>query len=36
MILRRELWERSGHWENYQDNMYFTEIDEQRALPSSP
>jgi threonyl-tRNA synthetase len=28
-ILRRELWERSGHWENYKDNMYFTEIDEQ-------
>jgi len=26
-ILRRELWERSGHWENYKDNMYFTEID---------
>ncbi len=28
-ILRRELWERSGHWENYKDNMYFTEIDDQ-------
>ena len=28
-ILRRELWERSGHWENYRENMYFTEIDEQ-------
>ena len=27
MILRRELWERSGHWENYKENMYFTEID---------
>ena len=26
-ILRRELWERSGHWENYKENMYFTEID---------
>ncbi len=26
-ILRRELWERSGHWDNYKDNMYFTEID---------
>ena len=24
MILRRELWERSGHWDNYKDNMYFT------------
>ena len=29
MILRRELWERSGHWENYKDNMYFTTIDDQ-------
>jgi threonyl-tRNA synthetase len=28
-ILRRELWELSGHWENYKDNMYFTEIDGQ-------
>ena len=29
MILRRELWERSGHWDNYKDNMYFTAIDGQ-------
>jgi len=29
IILNRELWERSGHWENYRANMYFTEIDEQ-------
>jgi threonyl-tRNA synthetase len=28
-ILRRELWERSGHWENYKDNMYFTLVDDQ-------
>lgn len=27
MMLERTLWERSGHWENYKDNMYFTEID---------
>jgi threonyl-tRNA synthetase len=27
IILRRELWERSGHWEHYHDNMYFTQID---------
>ncbi len=26
-ILRRELWERSGHWDHYRENMYFTEID---------
>ena len=27
-ILDRELWIRSGHWDHYRDNMYFTEIDE--------
>jgi threonyl-tRNA synthetase len=27
LILDRELWQRSGHWDHYQDNMYFTEID---------
>jgi threonyl-tRNA synthetase len=25
MILERSLWERSGHWENYKDNMFTTE-----------
>lgn len=29
IILNRELWERSGHWEHYKENMYFTKIDEQ-------
>ena len=24
-ILNRSLWERTGHWENYQDNMFTTE-----------
>ncbi len=28
-ILRRELWEKSGHYDNYRENMYFTDIDEQ-------
>lgn len=28
-ILKSELWQRSGHYENYRDNMYFTEVDEQ-------
>jgi threonyl-tRNA synthetase len=28
IILNRELWERSGHWEHYKDNMYFTKIDD--------
>ena len=29
MILNRALWERSGHWAHYKDNMYFTQIDEE-------
>ena len=28
LILDRSLWIRSGHWDHYKDNMYFTEIDE--------
>nr|HID60052.1 threonine--tRNA ligase [Desulfobacterales bacterium] len=28
-ILKRELWERSGHFDNYKENMYFTQIDGQ-------
>lgn len=28
MILDRSLWLRSGHWDHYKENMYFTEIDE--------
>jgi len=27
-LLKRELWERSGHFDNYRDNMYFTTVDE--------
>ncbi len=26
-ILKRELWEKSGHFDNYRESMYFTEID---------
>lgn len=29
MILNKELWVRSGHWENYRENMYTVDIDEQ-------
>lgn len=29
IMLDRQLWERSGHWDKYKDNMYFTKIDEQ-------
>lgn len=27
MILNEQLWHTSGHWDHYQDNMYFTKID---------
>jgi threonyl-tRNA synthetase len=30
IILRQELWKRSGHYDNYRENMYFTEIDTQK------
>ena len=29
IILNEDLWHRSGHWDHYQNNMYFTTIDEQ-------
>ena len=28
LIMNRRLWETSGHWEHYKDNMYATVIDE--------
>jgi threonyl-tRNA synthetase len=28
IILSEELWRKSGHWDHYQDNMYFTTIDD--------
>ena len=28
IILSRELWETSGHWDHYQDNMYTTKVDD--------
>ena len=28
-IMNRKLWETSGHWDHYKDNMYSTEIDEE-------
>jgi threonyl-tRNA synthetase len=30
ITLNRSLWERSGHWDNYRENMYFTTIDDTR------
>jgi len=29
IILNRSMWEQSGHWDHYKENMYFTQIDDQ-------
>jgi threonyl-tRNA synthetase len=29
IMLNRSLWERSGHWDHYKENMYFTKIDDE-------
>ena len=28
IILNEQLWHRSGHWDNYKENMYFTTVDD--------
>jgi len=28
IILNEQLWHKSGHWDNYKENMYFTSFDE--------
>lgn len=28
LILNEQLWKTSGHWDHYQENMYFTKIDD--------
>ena len=28
ILLQRSLWEKSGHWDNYRENMYFVNIDD--------
>jgi len=30
IILSEQLWHQSGHWDNYKNNMYFTEIDNKK------
>lgn len=33
LIMNQRLWEQSGHWDHYKDNMYFTKVgDEDYAL----
>jgi len=29
LILRKDLWVQSGHWDHYKENMYFTKIDDE-------
>ena len=29
ILLNKKLWETSGHWDHYRENMYTTEIDEE-------
>ena len=31
LIVDRKLWEESGHWDKYRENMFITEIDEEHA-----
>ena len=30
-VVSRVLWEKSGHWANYKDNMFIVEVDEEHA-----
>ncbi|MFQ1702064.1 threonine--tRNA ligase [Loktanella agnita] len=30
-VVNRVLWEKSGHWDNYQDHMFIVEVDEEHA-----
>jgi threonyl-tRNA synthetase len=29
IMMKQELWEQSGHWDHYHENMYFSAVDEQ-------
>ncbi|SFL38369.1 threonyl-tRNA synthetase [Paenibacillus sp. 1_12] len=28
LMMNRRMWEQSGHWDHYKENMYFTEVDD--------
>lgn len=30
LMMNQRLWEQSGHWHHYKDNMYFSQVDEQK------
>jgi len=29
IMMNQQLWERSGHWDHYKENMYFSKVDDQ-------
>lgn len=29
IMMKQDIWEQSGHWHHYKDNMYFSHVDEQ-------
>lgn len=35
-LMTRELWELSGHWEHYKENMFTVELDDERAYAIKP
>ncbi|MFT5117616.1 MAG: threonyl-tRNA synthetase, partial [Kiritimatiellia bacterium] len=35
-MMERSLWEKSGHWQNYQDHMYTTETPDKQTLALKP
>lgn len=35
-IMDRNLWEKSGHWQNYQDHMYTTDTPDEKTLALKP
>nr|WP_254771382.1 threonine--tRNA ligase [Psychrobacillus sp. OK028] len=30
IMMKQELWEKSGHWDHYHENMYFADVDNQK------
>lgn len=30
IMMKQELWEKSGHWDHYHENMYFADVDDQK------
>ncbi|MEI4770683.1 threonine--tRNA ligase [Psychrobacillus sp. FJAT-51614] len=30
IMMKQELWEKSGHWDHYHENMYFSQVDDQK------